>query len=142
MRSIETLVRQYPSKSGLEILDIYEADKAKDKKDGEKRNKRKLDFIKDINENGGYYRGRFGETQYYYRKLTNLRFIENTICGDIEDIVCFNKFIDKTISIEKRVKVYEDIDRYGLQEDERITKEEYDKVSNYVTDIFPTFWKD
>lgn len=141
MRSIEVLVRQYPNKCGSEILEIYAADIAADKRSYEKQNKKTIKFIEDINTNGGYYRGTFGESQYYYYNFTNLILENNQVRGDCEKIVCFKKGnISDGISIEKRTKSFPDISTYSLSCEERITKKEFDEISKYIDEMFEKFW--
>lgn len=139
MRSLELLLRTYPTKTGEEILEIQQQDRLEDQKAYEEHNKAKLDLIEDINTNGGYFRGRFGKDQYFYYSFKNLDLSEDTIFCEVKTIVCFDwENGQKEISV--RNKEYQVFENYDINMYDRITKEEFDKISNYLTDIFPTFW--
>lgn len=137
MRSIENLVRTYPTKTGVEILKIQEQEKLVDEKRFELQNKSKLLFINDVNKNGGYYKGTFGLNQYFYYKFTNLRIQDNRIYCDVEKIVCFS---GDEINVEKRFTEWQDLDKYGIEMYERVNEIEYNKISKYLDELFPKFW--
>ena len=151
MRAIEYLVQLYPNKTGKEILAIQEQDKLKDQKDFEKRNKKKLAFIKDINENGGYYRGRFGIDQHYFYRVFDMQMeSKGEIIMKVESVVMFYNEEGKPnqvtrpneIRIERRLKEYERLDTYGLQDEERVTIKEWDAVNDYLNAMSKLFWGD
>lgn len=140
MQSIDIIVRDNPTKTGAEILAIQQRQIEADDKAYQKANEKTLKFIEDINKNGGYYRGTFGESQYYYYSFTDLIF-DKRVYGKCEKIVCFKRGnISDGVSIEKRVENFHDIDTYGLLSEERITKDEYDKISKYIDEAFNIFW--
>lgn len=55
MTSIETLVRNYPEKTGKEILALQEQERLQDEAEYQERHAETLAYIEDINTNGGYY---------------------------------------------------------------------------------------
>jgi len=90
MRGIEYLVQSYPDKTGKEILAIQAQEKLDDLKEFEEINKKKLAFMKDINENGGYYRGRFGLDQHYFYHVFDMEMDNHgNITMKVEKIVLF-----------------------------------------------------
>lgn len=139
MRSLECLVHQYPEKTGKQLLAIQEQDKLFDEKEYQKRFKKQHDLIHDINTNGGYYKGRFGENQHFYYSFTNLMLLHGEVKCDVQTIVGFT---GEKISLERRDKTYQNLDNYGLSTCERTTKEEYDMVSKYLDDFFNKFFED
>ena len=137
MRTIECLVRQYPEKTGNEILVLQKEDREKDEKDFQILNKKNLDMVDDINKNGGYYKGTFGLDQYYYYSFSNMLIIDDgTIYCDVDSIVCF----DSNLSIKQEFNTWRVFDRYGIHNETRIEKEEYDALSNYIRNTFSKFW--
>ncbi len=89
MRSIEALVRQFPEKTGAEILVIQKQDKIEDQKKYDIIHAKELAWIKDINGNGGFYKGRFGLSQRFFYNVTNAQHINGTIICDVEIIMAF-----------------------------------------------------
>lgn len=151
MRGIETLAREYPDKTGKELFEIQEQDKLEDQKAFEKANKKVLAFIKDINENGGYFKGRFGVDQHYYYHVSNLIMeSDGKVYMDVEKVVLFYNATEDThqvtrpneIHIERRTKTFEKLDQYGLSYEKRITKEDWDKLNNYLNAMSELFWGD
>lgn len=149
MRALEVLMELYPNKTAKEILEIQEQDKTKDQKDFEERNKKKLEFINDINTNGGYYRGKFGLDQYYYYRVFNLIMNNNgSVYMSVESIVLFYNNDGRKdtivkpneIRLEKRLKEYCDLDQYSLEHEERITETEWNYINNYLNNIHNLFW--
>jgi hypothetical protein len=151
MRSIEYLVQCYPDKTVKEILAIQAQEKLDDQKAYEKRNAKKLAYIKDINENGGFYRGRFGLDQHYYYRIFDLK-MDSTgeVVMQVESIVFF--FNDTTdtrqvtkpneVHLERRLRTYERLDQFGLQQEQRVTAHEWDAVVNYINAMSQLFWGD
>lgn len=148
MRSIESLVIDYPNKTGKEYLEMQRKDIEADELAYQQANKKELEMINDINTNGGYYRGRFGIDQHYFYNFTNLRILHNKIYCDVEDLVLFTGVgrgavtNDFTVKIEKRE--YRDFDTFGIDLTdmvERVTKKEWDEVVNYFKKSSELFWK-
>ena len=137
-RSISTILMQNLKLTGIEILALHDRDLIFDKSQERKRNSKKLALIKDYNENGAYFKGTFGRNQYYYRKLTELELSER---GDIE---CVHEsivgFLDSDTKIERRTDTYCRFESIGSENLERITKEEYNKLSDHLDNIFSSFW--
>lgn len=148
MRSIECLVNQYPNKTGREILAIQAQDKIEDQKIYEEENKEKIAFVNDIDKNGGYFRGKFGIDQYYYYRVFDVIIDNNELIGSVEKIVLFHNDTNNNhsvikpceIKLERRIKEYERLDTYGLEYEERITKEDWDAINNYLNKISKLFW--
>jgi len=140
MRALEYLVQLYPDKTGKEILEIQVQEKLDDQKEFEETNKKKLAFMKDINENGGYYRGRFGLDQHYYYRVFDMEMDNHgNITMKVDSLVLF--YNEKTknqvtkegeIRIERRLKEYQHYDNYGLHDCERVTVKEWDAVNKYL----------
>ena len=76
MRSIEYLIQLFPDKTGKELLEIQAQDKKKDEEEYQNKNKENLAIIKDIKENGGFYKGAFGTEQYYMYHVVVMEEIE------------------------------------------------------------------
>jgi len=150
MRSLELLITEYPDKTGKEILQIQMNDVKKDQKEKNKRNKKKLDFINDINSNGGFYKGAFGTDQYYLYNITHASLESGRVMAKLDKIVLFyakdlkTSVLGKdTLRFEITTKEYENLENYGLDYEHisRITKEEYFKVYDALNSIVPTFFK-
>lgn len=142
MRSIELLVRTYPEKTCAEIMKIVEQEKQAHEAKIAKSNKDKLDLIKDINENGGYYKGTFGLDQYFAYNFKNLEFKWDTIICDVENIVVFtgNENERRTVNVKIEFETMKQFENYGVEIYEKITKEEYEKIKSYYVDATPKFW--
>jgi len=149
MRGIEYLLETYPDKTGEEILAIQAQDKLDDQKKFEKINKKKLAFMKDINENGGYYRGRFGLDQHYYYRVFDMEMDDQgNITMKVEKIVLFcNNDKHKhtvtdidSIRLERELKEYQHYDQYGLEDRERVTIKEWDAINKYLDVMSKLFW--
>lgn len=148
MRSIEYLVSLFPEKTGLELLEIQKQDKLDDEKKFNKLNKKKLDFINDINTNGGYYYGRFGVDQYYFYRVFNMILDNNEIYTDVETLVVFinqegikHQVTGKgDVNLERRIKTYQKCSEYDLDERFRVSIKEWNEVNEYVNNI-TKFWE-
>ena len=151
MRSIEYLVQCYPDKTGKEILAIQAQEKLADQKAYEKHNAKKLAFIKDINTNGGFYRGRFGLDQHTYYRIFDLKMdTSGEVVMQVESIVLFINNTDDThqvtrpneCSLERRLRTYERLDQFGLEQEKRVTAHEWDAIVNYINAMSQLFWGD
>ena len=151
MRAIEYLMRLYPEKTGAEILAIQEQDKLDDQRAYEKRNAKKLAFIEDINTNGGFYRGRFGLDQHYFYRVFDLKMESNgEIVMQVESLVLFCNDTDEKnhvtrpneVHLERRLRTYERLDQFGLENEKRVTKADWDAVNDYVNAMSKLFWGD
>jgi hypothetical protein len=147
MRDLGYLVQLFPDLTGKELMEIQRKDKEADEFEYQQEMKAELDMIKDINTNGGYYRGRFGIDQHYYYNFTNLRIEHKTVYCDCETLVMFtgegerSTTKDFTVRIEKRE--YKEFDKYGIdipEYVERVTKKEWDEVVNYLKKSAELFW--
>lgn len=144
-RSLELIMQENPKMNAKELLAEQEYDKACFELWKTKINKDRLDFIKDINTNGGFYKGTFGFDQRYYYNITNARLEGNTVYAEVEKIVAFfghkNGVIKLgDVNIEKRKKELERIENYGLETCERVTKEDYVKIDTYLQGL-TQFWE-
>ena len=89
MRSLETLINEYPSKTGAELLIIQKQDREDDEAAAKKRNENKINFIEDINKNGGFFKGVSGGQKYYYN-ITEVELFDGvSVYGNKEKIICF-----------------------------------------------------
>lgn len=146
MRSIEYLIQLYPDRTGKELLAIQDADKAADEKAFKKQNKKLLAVVNDINTNGGYYKGRFGEDQRFYYNVTKARLESGKIYANVESIVVFlgdgRSVVNAgDVRIEKTAKDWAALDTYGLEMYQRTTKEDFEDVANYLQKI-AKYWDD
>lgn len=138
MRSIELLVRTYPEKTCAEIMQIVEQEKQEHQENIDKTNKYKIDLIKDINENGGYYKGTFGLDQYFIWKFENLRLDSaNAIICDVHSITGFK---NKETTFRKKFEHHEQFENYGVDMYERVTVKEYNEILDHLENTFSKFW--
>lgn len=110
------------------------------------RNKAELALIKDINTNGMYIKGRFGEDQRFYYNISNASLQGSRVMVNLESITVFlgdGRSVVKPgdIRIEKRVKEYTDMDNIGIEMYHRTTKKDYDEVGDYLVRI-AKYWED
>lgn len=145
MRSLDYLVQLYPNKTGKELLEIQKQDKLEDEKETQEFLKEKLEFAKDINDNGGYFKGTFGLNQYYYYNVSGVNVEESGhVYATVEKIVMFDfdsgQHPRREFNIEKRISEYEDLSRYALDSLQRVTKEDYEKVDKYFKSAVDLFW--
>ena len=146
-RSLELIMRENPNMTSAEIFleqkhdedcyNLWEANK----------NKAKLELIKDINTNGGYYKGRFGYDQRFYYNVTNVRLEGNSVMATVEQISVFlgdkrDVVAEGEVRIEKTIKTWENLRDYGLDKDmnKRTTKKDYEKIVSYLKGI-AKFWE-
>jgi len=150
MRALEYLVQLYPDKTGKEILEIQVQEKLDDQKEFEETNKKKLAFMKDINENGGYYRGRFGLDQHYYYRVFDMEMDDQgNITMKVEKIVLFYNPKDGhkhtvtyagSMQLDRKIKDYQHYDQYELEDRERVTVKEWDAINKYLDVMSKLFW--
>jgi hypothetical protein len=149
MRALETIMREYPDATARVIFAMQEQDKLEDEKEFQERNAKTLAFMADLNANGGYYRGRFGLDQHYFYRVFDLVMEEDgRVMMKVETLVMFyNPTQDRNhvskpgeIGIERRLKDYERLDQYGLQNRERVTVKEWDEVNAYLNAMSKMFW--
>jgi hypothetical protein len=146
MRDLGYLVQLFPDLTGKELMEIQRKDKEADEFEYQQEMKAELDMIKDINTNGGYYRGRFGIDQHYYYNFTNLRIDNKTVYCDCEHLVMFTgegRATSKDFSVRIEKKEYKKFENYGVDIPdciERVTKKEWDEVVNYFKKGAELFW--
>lgn len=137
MRSIEYLVQLFPDKTGRELMEIQEKDRVADQFAYEQAHKKDLKLIKDINTNGGFYRGKFGIDQLYYYSFSNMIMEFNEIYCDCEHVVLFTgegRVTDEfSVRIDK--KTYQQFNKYAVEMCERITIKEWEAVINYFKKV-------
>lgn len=139
MRAIEYLIQLYPDKTGAELLEIQQQDKAEDEAKFKKAHEKKLAIIEDINTNGGYYRGIFGSTQRFYYSFSNLRLLEGKIYCDCIHLTCF--FENHSVfNCEIREETYKEFENYGVSIYEKVSKEYFDKAVAYFSNAKDIFW--
>jgi len=148
IRTVECIVRNHPELTGKEVLALHEQDKREHEEYLIKRNQEKHDYAKDLNENGGYFRGKFGNSQHYYYRVFNVQILnDGQVMMDVEKIVIFDRAKDPQqsdnteFSLERQTKFYERADTYGLSFEERIDKEAWDKVNAYINAMTELFWR-
>jgi len=139
MRSIEYLARLFPDKTGSQLIEIQNSDKAEDEKLYREVNKRKIEIVDDINTNGAYYRGTFGLSQHFYYYFSKAELNKETITCTVSSLTCF-------FDSDGRIKIELDNERYALYENfgvavyERIEKGDYLKVIEYLNASKTLFW--
>ncbi len=143
MRSIEYLLQLYPEKTGKEILEIQQQDKLEDEKEYERYNAEKIALVKELTANGAYYRGRFGEDQYFYYRFFDLVMDGDTIMCSVEEIVCFyNEKYDMSasVNIERKTKQFKRFENFGVEIYERITEVEWNTLNSHLESTFSIYW--
>lgn len=144
-RSLEVIIRDNPKMTGEEILAEQVYDRACFELFQVNKNKAKLDLIKDINTNGGFYKGKFGLEQHYYYNITKARLEGQVVIADVEKIVVFLGTERGVVSVGdfkmyKETKTYQDLRTYSLELCKRTTKKDYDKICEYLNNV-SKFWK-
>lgn len=145
MRSLEYLIQLFPDATGSEILEMQRKDKEQDEQNFKKAHQERIDWIDDINANGGFWKGRFGLDQHFYYKVTNAGIESGKVYGDVENITvffgCKNSVVPEgNIKLEKKLSSFEELKNYGFHLYERITEKEYESAVKYIED-FKSFWK-
>ena len=132
MRSLELLAKNYPDKTGSELLAMQEADKKAGILAREKEHEANIKFIKDINTNGGYYIGRFGLERYMY-SFHNLSLSEDGFIDCYVHVLTFVYDENKPSLLHCTIKddYTSNIDLY-LGDCERVDKSVWDKITNYL----------
>lgn len=146
MRTIECLAHQYPDKTARELFEIQEQDKIKDQEEYEKLHQKQINFVNDVKENGGYYRGIFGLDQRFMYKITDIHIDDKgTIYVDVESIVIFldhsqsvNKKSD--FRFEKNSEHYKNADTYAFNIYDRVTEKEWNELNTYLEGV-AKFWE-
>lgn len=137
IRAIETLARDYPHKTGKELFEMHEADKKAEEKRINNLHKEKRAWVKDMNENGGYFKGTFGLNQMFARKINEATIYEDgRVLVDVTSIVIF---AGDEPSIEIKSDFGKEASKYGFIMYERITKEEYDRLFSSIVAV-QEFW--
>lgn len=148
MRSIEYLAQLFPDKTGKELIEIQNEDKRLAEVEFQNENKEKLLIVKDIEENGGYYKGVFGTEQYYMYKIHKIYFDNGNITCDYEEIVLFDsQNISRGVLSVDNINFETRTNKYGNFEDislmaVRIKEEEYNELKNYLFGVVPKFFKE
>ena len=105
-------------------------------------------YIKDINTNGGYYRGKFGFDQYYYYRIFNLYLECETIMMSVETVRLFTNTTDfknlvtkqGEMSLERKTEQYKELDNF-INDEERVTVKEWNELNHYINAMEKMFWK-
>lgn len=140
MRSLDQLVHEYPDKTGKELLEIQQQDKLKEEQESLEYDKEKAALIKDLNENGAYYRQRVLQNHYAYDHFTNLRIGESgRIYCDSDTVLCVKRR-EGGLFFERVITKNVEMSHYGIDiVKERITKEEWERFIGYLENTF-MFW--
>lgn len=142
MRSLDLLVRTYPNKTAAEILQIMEEEKQVAQQQFEKANRAKIDWMDEININGGYFKGRFGLDQRFYYKVTDVTMEDGELFGTVSKVVVFlGGSITPEPHIEVDTKTFQKLEKYGFGCYTRTTKMDWDEINQYIRNI-EKFWKD
>lgn len=143
--SFDLLVRENPTKTGKEITDIYNQEVKTEQAARDERNKDVLALIKDYNENGAFFKGVFGQDQYYIYKCYNFSMEDSgRVYMDVDKIILFNGDNKKEdhphFQIEMRHSEYEDASHFALDSCERITSDVWEDAVKYITEFRSTVW--
>jgi hypothetical protein len=142
MRSLDLLVRSYPNKTAAEILQIMEEERQVAQQQFENTNKANIDWMNEININGGYFKGRFGLYQRFYYKVTDVTMEGKELFGTVSKVVVFlGGSILHEPKIEVCTKTFQKLENYGFGMYTRTTKMDWDEVDQYIRNI-EKFWKD
>lgn len=145
MRSLEYLAQLYPNKKAKELLAIQAEEKAAEQERQDKAHAKQIEFAKDLNDNGGFFKGVFGLDQHYYYNITNVSVTDRgELIGDVEKIVIFlgadRSVVRKgEMSFEVKKKEYECLDNYGLYLTVRTDKKDYDECLVYLNGVAKFF---
>lgn len=133
MYSFKDLLKLNPTLTGKEIYELH----LKEKQDEENRinilYEKHIKFIDNLNKNGAYFKGKFGKQTFFYN-ITNIVFnkTSNYTTCNLESITIHNNFTDK-LNIDWRNKErMKDFTTLAVECYERIPKEEWDYVANYL----------
>lgn len=146
MHTLEYLAKEYPNKTGKELLELQAEEIRQEEKEIQERLKDQIEYADDININGGYFKGFFGLNQYYYYNVSDV-IVEETgdVYATVEKIVMFDfdsgQSPRREFNIEKRISEYKNLSNYALSSLERVTKEDYDKVDKYFKSAVDLFWE-
>ena len=141
MRSLETLMQQYPDKTSHEILEIQKQDKIKDEKEFKRLNKTKMKWINDINTNGGFFKTCISINERYYYKVSNANLTHTGIINvDVEEIIIFlgskHGIVNKgNVFIETDCKTYIDASNYSFEYFDRITEKNWTDLEQYIRGV-------
>lgn len=142
MRSLELLVRTYLDKTAAEILQIMEEERQVAQQEFEKTNRAKIDWMNDINTNGGYFKGRFGLDQRFYYKVTDVAMEGEQLFGTVINVVVFlGGSITSEPNIEVQTKTFQRLENYGFGMYTRTNETDWNDVNEYIRNI-EKFWKD
>lgn len=134
MRSLDYLIRLYPNKTGKELLEIQNRDKANDEKEYQKLQRAKIEAVDDLNNNGGYFRGSFGLNRKYMYKITNAELSKGEIVFDVEKILVVES--DGELRVDRTISRHQYYSKYSLFSTcERITEKEWSDVYKYIENI-------
>ncbi len=136
MRTFETLVREYPEKTGAEIMQIVEQEKKAEANRILESHKSEFETIRDYNTNGAYFKGTFGLDQYFVYKIENARLMEDKMVGDVTSITGFRH----GGKIEKSSRTWQDLSKYGIGVLDRITEKEFNEVDQYIDAMYEKFF--
>lgn len=135
MRRIEDIIKENPNLTGHQILEIQAKEEAEEKAKIEKWQAGKIAMIKDLNENGGFFKYKAGH-QYGMYNITKAYLMGGAVYIDLQQIVLFDEYRENEFSAEVRVKTMQKEDTYALFDTtQRITKKEWEKVISSVNNL-------
>lgn len=148
-RGMDTLCRQFPEKTGKEIMELYEHDLKCHRLWIERGQEKIRAFAKRVNDAGAiYYRGRFGLDQRYFYKVSNVEVSDRgDLYADVEKIVTFmgdqgsGKAFEGRIHIEYENEGHTSISNYSLENEKEVPKEQWDAIYEYLN-ATKKFWED
>lgn len=149
IRTVECIVRDHPELTGKEVLALHEQDKKEHEEYLIKKQQDKYDWVTDINTNGGYFRGKFGLCQRYYYKVSDVKLDKNTgrLWGNVEKLVAFHDdgsgrgtMKNGEFRVELEKDEYTELTDYHLSLEDRVTKQDWEKLIEYMNAMTKLFW--
>ena len=132
---MQHLAQEFPHLTGAELISLQEEDKRKDEQEWNERHQETLKWAEDLNTNGGYFRGVFGEDQRFFYKVTDVFMeVDGSLRATVEKLVSFSE------ETSLRKKDYQDLSKYGLDSYTRVTESEWNeavKTFKAIRELFP-----
>ncbi len=145
-RAISYLAQLFPTKTGAELIAMHKEEKKQDFLEVQESLKEELVIIDAINSEDAYYKGTFCLNQYTFRRVYNARIECDELIVDVENIIIFdssNEQLERErngMSIERRTDTMKEYNNYGFSDDNKTTKEEWDKINAHLDFTVENFW--
>lgn len=137
INNFQYLVQTNPTLTGAEILKLHEEEVRKEGERIQKLHQDKIDFVKDITKNGGYFKSSMGTSRFMHRVFNVSIDNEGYMSGSVETIHIHQSDNNQIIHDTKK---YQSLHKYAFSSYERITKEEFDTKREQLRSIFNEGW--